>query len=280
MRTLLLLFIPTFAAAAPMTMGWTGVVTDPTGAPVQGAVDLTLRLFPSADANPEDVLFTEQFTQVPSQDGHVSVVLGAADVLLGQDALGPGTAFVQVSVNGSVVGPPRRLTGSLSAFQASRLGGAGAGVYADSTGVHVEQDLAFDGAVLPATVAIGAEHTLTVDGYTCTHRDFVVELEHPAEAVFLDLQMSFSHCGGGCHYAYRHWTGFFDSGSGMTTVENVVKGGANGGSWTLTRLAPTAEGMARTRVQKTRDTRYTWCGDVDVWVDSNQPVTLISQTPY
>lgn len=280
MRTLLLFLIPGVAAATPITMGWNGVVTDPTGTPVQGTVDLTIRLFPSAEATPAEVLFTERFADIPSQDGHVSVVLGGADVVLGPDALGAGTAFVQVSVDGGAVGPARMLTGSVSAFRTRRLGGAGAGVYSNSSGVQVEQGLTLGGTTLLESLAIGDQHILTVDGSTCANRDFVVELEHPAEATLLDVQMSFSHCGGGCHYAYRHWTGFFDSESGMTTVENIAQTGASGGSWTITRLAPTDEGMSRTRLQKTRDPRYRWCGDVDLWIDSNQPMNLISQTPY
>lgn len=280
MRTLLLLLVPSLALATPLTMGWSGVVTDPTGAPIQGTVDLTIQLFPTAEANLAEVLFTEHFSGIPAEDGHVSVVLGAGDAVLGPAALGPDTAFVQVSVNGSALVPARRLTGSLAAFRASRVGGAGAGVYADSDGVRAEQDVFVSQMTLPVGVTMGAQHTLTVDGTTCTNRDFVVEVEHPAQTTFLDVQMSFSHCGGGCHYAYRHWAGFFDTSAGMTTVEDTVRGGANGGSWTLTRLPPTSQGMARTRLQKTRDSRYSWCGDVDVWIDSNTPVTLISQTPY
>ena len=270
---------PAVALAGP-TFAWNGVITDPVGDPIQGEVDLTVRVFPTAEANPGEVLFTEHFHGVPAHDGHVSVVLGADDVPLGPGVLGPDTAWVQVSVDGGVVGPATPMTTALSAVRAERVGDVGAGLYASPDGVSLEGTLAVEGQMTLAREAwaVGEQYSLTIDGQTFTDETWTVVVEHPAVGTFLDIQMSFSHCGGGCHYAYRHWTGYFDAQGGTTTVENVVAGGANGGTWTLTRLADTADGMARTQLQKTRDPRYHWGGDSDIWIDSNRPVTLVSQS--
>lgn len=280
MRFLTLLFLPHVAMAAPVTFGWTGVLTDPTGEPIQGSVDLTIRLLPDADATHEEAVFSEVFADVIAHDGHVSVVLGGGDVLLDAQALGPDTAWLQVSIDGGDVGAPQPLTGSLGVYRALRVGPANAGLYADADGITADGGLRVDGNAALDAVGVGGRHVLTVDGTTCTNRDWVVEVAHPAQAMFLDVRMNFSHCGGGCHYAYRHWTGYLDAESGTIQVENVARGAASGGSWTMTRLAPSADGTARTRFQKTRDNRYSWCGDVDLWMDSSQPVELVSQTPY
>jgi len=276
---MLLAMAPSTALAGP-TFAWNGVITDPVGDPVQGEVDLTLRLFSNAEANPEDELFSESFAAVPVQDGHVSVVLGAADVALGPDALGSDTAHVQAWVDGGPVGPAVPLTSVLSAVRTERVGPSGGGVYASGDGVVV------DGAFGPLgdlilqeeSLAVGERYSLTIDGTTVTNENWIVEIEHPADATFLDIQMSFSHCGGGCHYAYRHWTGYFDAQGAMVTIENINQNARNGGTWTITRLPDTAEGMGRTRLHKTADPRVRWGGDSDIWIDSNRPVTLVSQS--
>ena len=66
----------TTVAAAPVQLVQQGRLLDPTGAPVNGTVDLTLSLCPNAAPTGGESCYSETFSQMDVQDGYFAVILG------------------------------------------------------------------------------------------------------------------------------------------------------------------------------------------------------------
>lgn len=276
---LFLLLVPAVAAAAPQTLAWSGRILDVTGAPLDGDVDLTVRLYPDASADPDDALFSESFAGLTVRGGYAAVVLGAGAVPLEDTAFDAESLWVEVMADERVLGPPRLLHGAPYAHTATRVGVVGNGLHTQDGDVVVEGDLRVEGVTQLDSVQIGERHILSIDGEACTHQPWQAVISNLSSHTLVHVRMSFSHCQDGCHHAYRDWTGLYNSYRSAITLEDSTSYGSNAGTWSVTRdPTPNTNNSFLTTFRKSADPTHSFCGEVNVWVESNHPISLVSQS--
>ena len=281
MRTafLLLNLVPAMASATPQTLAWSGRLLDVTGEPLSGDVDLTVRLFNDASGDAANQVFDESFDALSVTGGYASVVLGASDTPLDDSVFVADSLWVQVAVDDRVLGDPRPLHSAPYAHTASRLGAPGVGLRTEEGTVVVEGDLTIEGTTRLESVQIGERHVLTIEGNTCTNDNWEAVIGNDTAHTLIKARMSFSHCEDGCHHAYREWIGFFNSYTTMVTLENTTSYGSNAGTWSMTRNVTDPRNVSKqTTFRKSADPTHAFCGDVNVWIESNRPLRLISQS--
>jgi hypothetical protein len=205
-------------------------------------------------------------------------VLGAAETTLDDGAFAADSLWVQVAADESVLGPPRRLHGAPYAHTATRLGDEGSGLHIEEGGVVVEGDLRVSGTTTVESVQIGERYVLAIQGETCTNQDWRAVISNSTSHTLVNARMSFSHCEEGCHHAYREWVGFYNSYTSTLTMEDVTSYGSNAGTWSFTRDRTSGSTSQQTTFRNSADSTHTFCGDVNLWIESNKPIALISQS--
>jgi hypothetical protein len=103
-----------------MELSWTGRVLDAAGAPISGEKDLTVRLFDGEGAGASE-LFEETFPDVPVESGYAQVLLGGGATPLDGRVLSQPQVWVELEVDGSVMGPRQRLASTPYAHLAARI---------------------------------------------------------------------------------------------------------------------------------------------------------------
>lgn len=150
--------------------------------------------------------------------------------------------------------------------------------------VQVDASLSVDGHthIESNSMQIGNRHILTINGTSCTNDSWTTTIDNGNNETLMDMRMSFSHCGGGCHYANRHWEGYFNFYSERFPTSDEVDNTGSAGAWTFTRTQTgTANNQAvseRTIITKSAANATRYCGPVDIWLESNQPMSVVSQT--
>lgn len=269
---------PLTAAAVPQTMAWSGRLADAAGAPITGDVALTVRLYDSDAGDPADEVFSETFEALSVDNGYASVVLGAGATGMDDAVFAAESLWVEVSADGAALGGLRPLHGAPYAHTATRVGEPGAGIYVDEGTVFIEGDLTVAGTTKLDSVQIGERYVLTIEGQACTNDEWSAVIDNSSAHTLIKARMSFSHCEDGCHHAYREWIGFFNSYTSMITLENATSYGSNAGTWSMTRNPTNGSQSLRTTFRKSADPTHAFCGDVNVWIESNKPITLVSQS--
>ena len=101
----LVLALP-LGAAVPGQVDFQGLLLDAAGEKVNGAVDLTFRLYDAPAAG--TLLWTESHNDVQVADGVYGVTLGAVTPLT-QNELGGGTVYLEIQVESETLTPRRQL---------------------------------------------------------------------------------------------------------------------------------------------------------------------------
>lgn len=129
----MLVLLAALASSAPVQLEQTGRLVDTGGTPVEGAVDLTVALFPALSGG--TAVFSETFADLPVQQGVYSATLGAGDDL--DNSVFSATLYVELSVDGAVLGERQllhRVPSAAHALVADAV--VGVGITADGSGVH------------------------------------------------------------------------------------------------------------------------------------------------
>ncbi len=133
------LLVAALAAWAPLTasaqelpqmLPYNGFLADTNGQPVDGTINLTVRIYETSDAaNP---IWQEALADVPVDAGYFRVDLGRV-VPLAADVAAGRTRYLGISVNGDAEATPRQAIGAvpyaLMAADSAALGGQPAGAY-------------------------------------------------------------------------------------------------------------------------------------------------------
>jgi hypothetical protein len=107
-------------------MPYQGFLADSTGTPIEGAVDLTFKLYETS--NSPDALWEESIPQVAVSNGAFAVALGQLSPNMKSYMTDGRAQYISVSVNGESVSPRQRIGSQAYAFlayNATQLGGYG-----------------------------------------------------------------------------------------------------------------------------------------------------------
>jgi hypothetical protein len=164
----LVLFVSLFASpchAVPGLISYQGKLTDNTGTPLEGNLNMTFRLYDNAVGGAQ--LWSETQTGVPVTRGICDVRLGAVTPLDKSKFTGD-VIYLQVEIDtGSgweVLAPRQQLTSTSFAFKAAdadTVGGQAASAFGDITGVTAGIGLTGGGTSGGVTVNVGAGTGIT-----------------------------------------------------------------------------------------------------------------------
>ena len=118
-----LVLAPPLGAAVPGQVDFQGLLLDSAGEKVNGAVDLTFRLYDAPSGG--SLLWTESHNDVQVADGVYGVTLGAVTPLT-QNELGGGTVYLEIQVESETLTPRRQLLAvpyAIRAESADNVGG-------------------------------------------------------------------------------------------------------------------------------------------------------------
>jgi len=125
-----------------------------------------------------------------------------------------------------------------------------------------------------------SSYTLVINGQSCSNQEWYAEVETLVGNVFLDIRANFTHCGGGCHWAFRHLKVLFNSYTAqlILTDTNNNSNGHSAGEWTITRLitetSKYGDHSGKMRIEKSSG-NLPYCGPVDIRIESNAPLRLL-----
>lgn len=102
MSGFVVLALASVAQATPITVTHTGRALDPSGAPIEGARDVTVRVLEDVSGVPTQ-RWSDTFTSVPFADGYYAVVLGSDDLLDGALFVGGRAFSIEVTVGSTVL---------------------------------------------------------------------------------------------------------------------------------------------------------------------------------
>ena len=125
-----LVLAPPLGAAVPGQVDFQGLLLDSAGEKVNGAVDLTFRLYDAPFGG--NLLWTETHPNLQVADGVYGVTLGLITPLT-QAELGGGTVHLEIQVESETLTPRRQLLAvpySIQAENAQNVGGVAAGYFA------------------------------------------------------------------------------------------------------------------------------------------------------
>lgn len=283
------------ALAVPGQVSWSGRLMDATGVPISGTHDVVVVFHDAAVATESSDLHTEAFVGVPFSGGFASLALGSSTALPAA-VLQADAVWLEIRVDGAALGDLQPLGSSPWALTAGGLsqGGdtllAGGGeLRADAAGgtdelVVSEGRLTLDAhtAIVSSSMQLGSLHVLTIHGSSCTDEGWNAVIANGRDSTWMHIEMAFAHCGGGCHGTYRDWKGYFNAYVASTAVYDHINNFDSGGSWTFgrTTTATGANGPVsdQTTITKIPNGTYHYCGPVDIRVESNRPLSLLSQS--
>ncbi len=127
--TLFLALLTGFAAmaqSAPPLISYQGRITDDAGVALSGGTVQMRFVMRDGDTSSASALWSETVTSVPLQNGIYSVILGGVNPI-NPSVLTGTTVYLEVSVEGEVLLPRRRVTSVPFALNAAALGGVEAG---------------------------------------------------------------------------------------------------------------------------------------------------------
>ncbi|KOR31945.1 hypothetical protein TI05_10410 [Achromatium sp. WMS3] len=79
------------------------------------------------------------------------------------------------------------------------------------------------------------KYSLVIKSDTCSNRVWFADIETlPLGNIFLDIRANFTHCGGGCFWAFRHLQVLFNSYTHQHILSDINKHGNGAGKWHLT----------------------------------------------
>ncbi len=152
---------------------------------------------------------------------------------------------------------------------------AGSGIYYNNAtqyvGIGTESpaaplDIVGDARV-QGRLNLDGEYTLVMDGTACSNQAWYTDVQiTDAHSVFMDIRAAFSHCGGGCHWAYRHMEVFYNAYLESFVVYDNNNNGNGGGAWTFTRIANNI-----LRIEKSAGS-VVYCGPVNIRITCNKPI--------
>ncbi len=110
--------LPAAADAAPLVVSHQGLLTDSSGAPVNGSASFVFRIFATASGGTS--LWTEAHSSVQVVDGVYTVELGSATTL-SASLFDGGERYLEVTANDELMTPRQRITSVPYALSAARV---------------------------------------------------------------------------------------------------------------------------------------------------------------
>lgn len=292
-----MILLVSLAALAAPPLDHAGRALDGDGAPLNGAHTVRLELF---DGPAGGTLLHDASIPVELADGYYQVrFTGIPDA-----AMTAADLRHRLSIDGAVLVEDAPFAAAVDAWRARALDAGAVRAAGGTLTVDTGGTLELDGATARLTdsnlivtggdilfddesrVTVGApvvshngRYTLDLVASSSTNSSWTAVVDvGEGQSYFVEIQAAFSHCGGGCHWTWREWTGFFNAYLVMQQAANSAAGSGDAGTWTFTRVDSNANGVGdRLHITKSAgNTSLNFGGDVTIRIESTKPLSLIS----
>ena len=120
-----LLILPVIQAGVPSLMSYQGKLTDGDGEPLDGYYKLTFKIYTAQSGG--GLRWSETHNGVQTTDGVFSVILGSQGYPLTQTVFSMSSTWLEIEVNGQIIGPRTPLTSVGYAHRIGTIDGASGG---------------------------------------------------------------------------------------------------------------------------------------------------------